>query len=176
MKQWLQLCLLSLTLMFSGIASAATIDINKADSKTLQQLEGIGPKKAQAIINFRRKNGAFKSLSDLQKVPGIGEKTILKNKRKLSLRGGLSTSKTKASAKSSTKRQVKEKAKSTAKSKVQGKAKAKAEAKSRIKAKSKSSAKTKAKLKAKTKAKAKAKTKAKVKAKAKSKAAAKKTK
>lgn len=105
MKQWLQLCLLSLTILFSGVTSAATIDVNKADAKTLQTLEGIGPKKAQAIINYRRKNGQFKSLSDLQKVPGIGEKTLLKNKRKLSLKGGLSkvSSTKQSSSKSSSK-------------------------------------------------------------------------
>ncbi len=51
------------------------ININKADSATLQKLSGIGEEKAKAIIEYRNKTGKIKSASDLSKVPGIGRKT-----------------------------------------------------------------------------------------------------
>ena len=62
------------------------IDINTADAKTLErQLEGIGPKKATAIVEYREKHGLFKSLSDLEQVYGIGEKTLERNRDKIKI-------------------------------------------------------------------------------------------
>ncbi len=62
------------------------VDINTADAKTLErQLEGIGPKKATAIIEYREKHGLFKSLSDLEQVYGIGEKTLERNRDKIKI-------------------------------------------------------------------------------------------
>ncbi len=52
------------------------ININTADAKTLSTLKGIGPKKAQAIVTYRQKNGGFKSVDDLAKVKGINTKLI----------------------------------------------------------------------------------------------------
>ncbi len=52
------------------------IDINSATSEQLQQLPGIGPTKAEAIIEFRETNGLFHTLNDLLLVPGIGESTL----------------------------------------------------------------------------------------------------
>ncbi|EOT44610.1 helix-hairpin-helix domain-containing protein [Enterococcus columbae] len=54
------------------------VNINEADLTTLQTLSGIGEKKAQAIIAYRQENGSFKSIDDLNKVPGFGEKTVEK--------------------------------------------------------------------------------------------------
>ncbi|MBN2220088.1 MAG: ComEA family DNA-binding protein [Kosmotogaceae bacterium] len=48
------------------------IDINKADVLSLQNIPGIGKAKAEAIVEFREKNGSFKTSDDLLKVPGIG--------------------------------------------------------------------------------------------------------
>jgi competence protein ComEA len=57
------------------------VNVNTADAQTLSDsLNGIGLVKAQAIVNYRNKNGEFKSMSDLAKVSGIGEKTLEKNK------------------------------------------------------------------------------------------------
>lgn len=53
-------------------AAIAKVNINTADSKTLQTVKGIGPKRAAAIINYREKNGPFKSIDDLNKVKGKG--------------------------------------------------------------------------------------------------------
>lgn len=62
------------------------VDINTADAWTLEhQLEGIGPKKAAAIVEFREKNGLFKSLSDLEQVYGIGKKTLARNQDKIKI-------------------------------------------------------------------------------------------
>ena len=52
------------------------ININTASAKELCQLKGIGPKKAEAIIEFREKNGGFTSVEQLLLVKGIGERTL----------------------------------------------------------------------------------------------------
>ncbi len=65
-------------------ADVQKVDINTANAQTLARvLKGIGPKKAAAIVEFRKKNGPFKAISDLDKVRGIGKKTIEKNKGKI---------------------------------------------------------------------------------------------
>jgi competence protein ComEA len=70
-----------LILLFSANTFAAPVNINTADAATIASaLSGFGPKKAQAIIDYRTKNGEFKTLDDLNKVPGIGDKTIEKVK------------------------------------------------------------------------------------------------
>ena len=70
--------------LWSFAQNTHKIDINTADVATLDQaLEGIGGKKAQAIIEYREKHGPFKSIYDLAQVTGIGEKTIERNKDKI---------------------------------------------------------------------------------------------
>jgi competence ComEA-like helix-hairpin-helix protein len=54
------------------------IDINSATKEDLEKLPYIGPTLAQRIINFRRDRGGFKSLADLNRVKGIGEKLLKK--------------------------------------------------------------------------------------------------
>jgi competence protein ComEA len=50
------------------------VNINTANLKTLSGLHGIGPERAKSIIDYRTKNGSFKSIEDLKKVKGIGDK------------------------------------------------------------------------------------------------------
>lgn len=52
------------------------LDINTADIGQLDALPGIGPAKAQAIVDDRTANGPFKKPSEITRVKGIGEKTF----------------------------------------------------------------------------------------------------
>ncbi|MDX9719135.1 MAG: ComEA family DNA-binding protein [Myxococcota bacterium] len=54
------------------------VDINKATATELQQLTGIGPKKAADIIADRNTKGAYSSVDDLTRISGIGTKTVEK--------------------------------------------------------------------------------------------------
>lgn len=71
-----------LLLLFPVAVLAEPVNINAADAATLaKSLNGIGPKKAEAIVEYRKSHGDFKSLADVQNVPGIGEKTIQLNEK-----------------------------------------------------------------------------------------------
>lgn len=61
------------------------ISLNKANLQQLQKLNGVGEKKAQAIVEYRQKNGGFKTVDELMNVKGIGPKLLEKNKAKLML-------------------------------------------------------------------------------------------
>lgn len=78
-----QAFILSLFLVFSSqFAMAAPVDINTADAKAISKImKGVGIKKAEAIVAYRKKNGKFKSIDDLSKVKGIGKKTVAKNRK-----------------------------------------------------------------------------------------------
>ncbi|MCX6338686.1 MAG: ComEA family DNA-binding protein [Candidatus Aureabacteria bacterium] len=54
----------------------ARVNINRASRKALETLPLIGPKRAARIIMFRRSNGWFATIDDLDSVPGIGKKII----------------------------------------------------------------------------------------------------
>jgi competence protein ComEA len=56
------------------------VNINTADKETLILLPGIGPVAAEAILAYRKNNGNFKSVDELTKVKGIGDKTLEKLK------------------------------------------------------------------------------------------------
>jgi competence protein ComEA len=62
-------------------AFAGPVDINSANAETISnELEGVGITKAQAIVDYRKKHGPFKSAADLSLVKGIGERTVEINK------------------------------------------------------------------------------------------------
>jgi len=58
------------------MTNSAKVNINLADAIQLQQLSGIGEKKAEQIVSYRQENGSFQTIEDLKNVSGIGEKTF----------------------------------------------------------------------------------------------------
>ncbi|MGF1472890.1 MAG: ComEA family DNA-binding protein [Rubrobacteraceae bacterium] len=52
------------------------VNINTADVEELDELPEVGPATAQKILDYRRHNGSFRSVDDLEQVSGIGPKTI----------------------------------------------------------------------------------------------------
>ena len=86
-----------LSLLFS-VAALAAVNANTASQQELESLNGIGPVKAKAIIDYRTKNGPFKSYADLENVPGIGAKTLEKLKADLQVGGGTAKAATKTPA------------------------------------------------------------------------------
>ena len=67
----------------SGMAFAvgSAVDINTADAQTLADaIKGVGPDKAKAIVAYRDVHGPFKSIDELSKVKGIGEKIVDHNR------------------------------------------------------------------------------------------------
>lgn len=81
---------LTLSLLLAGSAFAAEkVNINTADAATIDRvLLNIGPSKAEAIVAYRKANGAFKSAEQLAMVKGIGLKTIEKNRDRIVFAGG----------------------------------------------------------------------------------------
>lgn len=68
---------LALGLVFFTVGSAfAALNINTADNEQLQELTGIGPVTAAAIIEYREENGDFASVDQLEQVRGIGSTTV----------------------------------------------------------------------------------------------------
>src|SRR5437016_468293 len=81
-----RLVLLLVTLIFSALALAA-VNINTATKEELDAVPGIGPVKAQAIIDYRVQNGPFKTPEDIMKVSGIKEREFSKLKGLISVSG-----------------------------------------------------------------------------------------
>lgn len=74
-----------LVLLLSAPPVWAAVDVNSASAQQLEAVKGIGPAKARAIVDYRNKNGPFKSLDDLRNVDGIGAKSLEKMKPELLL-------------------------------------------------------------------------------------------
>lgn len=77
--------------LFSCINLAfAAVNLNTASVDELDAVKGIGPSKAKAIVDYRTKNGPFKSVDDLKEVKGFGEKSVAKLRGELSVGDGAS--------------------------------------------------------------------------------------
>jgi competence protein ComEA len=72
--------------MFAMNAIAA-VNVNTATQAQLETLNGIGAVKAKAIIDYRTKNGPFKTVDELDKVPGIGQGILGKIKADVAVSG-----------------------------------------------------------------------------------------
>jgi len=67
----------------ASTAVQEVVNINTADAQTLTKLKGIGPRKAEAIVAFRKANGAFKTIDQLADVKGIGAKMVEANRKNI---------------------------------------------------------------------------------------------
>lgn len=76
----------ALPVLVGETAGNGTVNLNSAGSSELQTLPGIGPAKAEAIIEYRETNGPYKSIEDLKEISGIGDKTFEKLKDLISVK------------------------------------------------------------------------------------------
>jgi len=74
---------LAVLILFLVAAPAAwamgPVNVNTATVEQLSELSNIGPAKAAAIVSYRDENGPFRSLQELTRVSGIGERTVEMN-------------------------------------------------------------------------------------------------
>lgn len=83
----LRLLLISFVFLFVSVVSAEPVNINDASAEELaENLKGVGPKKAMAIIEYREANGPFYTAEELINVKGIGPKTLEKNIENITVR------------------------------------------------------------------------------------------
>lgn len=66
-------------------AEEGIININTASLEELQKINGVGEVKAKSIINYREKNGGFKSIDEMKNIEGIGDKTFEKMKDQITV-------------------------------------------------------------------------------------------
>ena len=129
MKKFLMILGMWLAMMGAALAQ---VNINTATKEQLDGLKGIGPTKAQAIVDYRTKNGPFKTVDDLEKVNGIGPGTMKDLRSNITVADGKAAP-AKADKKADKKAETKEPAKVDAK-KEEKKADAKKDAKAEKKA------------------------------------------
>lgn len=82
MKKWLGSLLAGLLL---SVSAWAAVDLNSATQSELEAVKGIGPAKAKAIVQYREKNGQFKSVDALAEVKGFGKASVAKLKTELTV-------------------------------------------------------------------------------------------
>lgn len=70
---------------FTAADKEGLIDLNTADENELSSLNGIGEKRARAIIEYREKNGRFVSVDELINIDGIGQKLFESIKSRLTV-------------------------------------------------------------------------------------------
>jgi len=86
MKKLIQASLIALSMLIAGWAFAGPVNINTANETELAgNINGVGAKKASAIVEYRSHHGPFKRAEDLMKVKGIGPSIFAKNKDNIKL-------------------------------------------------------------------------------------------
>ena len=79
-----------LVLALAALAPAADerVNVNTADAATIAaRLDGVGLKKAQAIVSYREANGRFDAAAELANVKGIGAATVARNADRIAVSG-----------------------------------------------------------------------------------------
>ncbi len=83
------LALASAMALATAALAAPPVDINSASAQALAEvINGVGLKRAEAIVEYREKNGGFRSVDDLTQVQGIGERIVEKSRDKLTVKTG----------------------------------------------------------------------------------------
>jgi competence protein ComEA len=82
MKKMIFVLFAAISLSLGSISVLAATNLNTATVAELQKVNGIGPKKAEAIVEYRKKT-PFKSVDELDKVPGFGKSTVEKVRKDL---------------------------------------------------------------------------------------------
>lgn len=77
--------LFAVVLAFAAQFANAALNLNTATKDELVALSGIGPAKAQSIIDYRTQHGGFKSVDELKDVKGIGARRFEKLKPELTV-------------------------------------------------------------------------------------------
>lgn len=80
--------LFKVLLVLSGVVAFpvfAAVNINTATQSELEAIQGVGPAKAKAIVQYREANGKFKNVDELDNVKGFGKASVDKLKEVLSV-------------------------------------------------------------------------------------------
>jgi competence protein ComEA len=77
--------LVASALALCSFAASAVVNLNTATKEELVALSGIGPSKAQAILDYRAQHGGFKSVDELKEVKGIGARRFERLKADLTV-------------------------------------------------------------------------------------------
>ena len=79
--------LVACSLLLPLAAIAGPVNVNTADAETIStELQGVGLSKANAIVDYRKTHGPFKSVDELTLVKGIGERTVEINRANILLK------------------------------------------------------------------------------------------
>ena len=82
----------NLAMALAFIVSAASlagepVDINSADAQSLSAaIKGVGMKKAEAIVAYRKQHGPFQSVDELVRVRGVGQKMVDNSRDQLTVK------------------------------------------------------------------------------------------
>lgn len=68
-------------------AASGKLNLNTATVEQLQMLPGVGPAKAERIVDYRTRHGGFRRVAELRRVRGFGAKTLKKLERFLDVKG-----------------------------------------------------------------------------------------
>lgn len=85
MKKWLLAALFLFLVAAPAAWAMGPVNVNSATADELSQLSNVGPAKAAAIVSYREEHGPFRSVQELTKVTGIGERTIELNLDRIQL-------------------------------------------------------------------------------------------